>query len=156
MEVDLSLELAKKETLLLPNYLFSRMVLPFLSTLTLPRLHTFYKEVELQELFSLNQVVGMDGRRVLETTVKVGNLFIVPRFFVVFKIADSDGLEWFSIVTTPNPVFIHLAGSIGAWLFHHRFCRQLSTWMKNLRNSFVQRGMRMPFSSFLQIEVAQN
>ena len=39
------------------------------------------------------QVVGADGRRVLETTVKAGNLFIVPRFFVVSKIADSDGLE---------------------------------------------------------------
>ncbi|KAL5169436.1 12S seed storage globulin 1 [Glycine soja] len=61
------------------------------------------------------QVVGADGRRVLETTVKAGNLFIVPRFFVVSKIADSDGLEWFSIITTPNPVFTHLAGSIGAW-----------------------------------------
>ena len=48
------------------------------------------------------QVVGADGRRVLETTVKAGNLFIVPRFFVVSKIADSDGLEWFSIITTPK------------------------------------------------------
>jgi len=48
------------------------------------------------------QVVGVDGRRVLETTVKAGNLFIVPRFFVVSKIADNDGLEWFSIITTPK------------------------------------------------------
>lgn len=48
------------------------------------------------------QVVGADGRRVLETTVKGGNLFIVPRFFVVSKIADPDGLEWFSIITTPK------------------------------------------------------
>ncbi|WVZ25091.1 hypothetical protein V8G54_003635 [Vigna mungo] len=104
MEVDLSPELAKKETLLLSNYLFSRIVLAFLSTLTLPRLHMFYKEV-----------IGVDDCRVLETNVKAGNLFIVSRFFVLFKIADSDGLKWFSIVTTPNPVFIHLAVSIGAW-----------------------------------------
>lgn len=48
------------------------------------------------------QVVGVDGRRVLETTVKAGNLFIVPRFFVVSKIASPDGLEWFSIITTPK------------------------------------------------------
>ncbi|XAR60536.1 hypothetical protein NMG60_11033953 [Bertholletia excelsa] len=61
------------------------------------------------------QVVGVDGKRVLETTVKAGNLFIVPRFFVVSKIADPDGMEWFSIVTTPNPIFTHLAGSIGTW-----------------------------------------
>ncbi|KAK1398530.1 Glutelin type-D 1 [Heracleum sosnowskyi] len=61
------------------------------------------------------QVVGVDGKRVLETTVKAGNLFIVPRFFVVSKIADPEGLEWFSIISTPNPIFTHLAGSIGAW-----------------------------------------
>ncbi|XP_062016888.1 glutelin type-D 1-like [Rosa rugosa] len=61
------------------------------------------------------QVVGVDGKRVLETTVTAGNLFIVPRFFVVSKIADPEGLEWFSIITTPNPIFTHLAGSIGAW-----------------------------------------
>lgn len=48
------------------------------------------------------QVVGIDGRRVLDTTLKAGNLFIVPRFFVVSKIADNDGMEWFSIITTPK------------------------------------------------------
>ncbi|URE47949.1 Cupin [Musa troglodytarum] len=61
------------------------------------------------------QVVGVDGKRVLETTVKGGCLFIVPRFFVVSKIADADGLEWFSIITTPNPVFTHLAGKTSVW-----------------------------------------
>ncbi|GAB4824356.1 hypothetical protein Ancab_007244 [Ancistrocladus abbreviatus] len=61
------------------------------------------------------QVVGVDGHRVLETTVKAGNLFIVPRFFVVSKIADADGMEWFSIITTPNPIFTHLAGRTSAW-----------------------------------------
>lgn len=48
------------------------------------------------------QVVGQDGKRVLETHIKGGNLFIVPRFFVVSKIADPDGMEWFSIITTPK------------------------------------------------------
>lgn len=61
------------------------------------------------------QVVGVDGRRVLETTIKAGNLFIVPRFFVVSKIASPDGMEWFSIITTPNPIFTHLAGRTSAW-----------------------------------------
>ncbi|XP_052201308.1 cocosin 1-like [Diospyros lotus] len=61
------------------------------------------------------QVVGIDGKRVLEATIKAGNLFIVPRFFVVSKIADPEGLEWFSIITTPDPIFTHLAGSIGTW-----------------------------------------
>ncbi|KAL5711093.1 hypothetical protein ACHQM5_021585 [Ranunculus cassubicifolius] len=61
------------------------------------------------------QVVGPDGQRVLETTIKGGYLFIVPRFYVVSKIADNDGLEWFSIVTTPNPIFTHLAGRTSVW-----------------------------------------
>ncbi|KAI9120084.1 hypothetical protein K1719_009053 [Acacia pycnantha] len=30
---------------------------------------------------------------------------------MVSKIADLDGMEWFSIITTPNPIFTHLAGS---------------------------------------------
>ncbi|KAL0385872.1 UNVERIFIED_CONTAM: Glutelin type-A 2 [Sesamum radiatum] len=57
----------------------------------------------------------VDGKRVLETTIKAGNLFIVPRFFVVSKIADPDGMDWFSIITTPNPVFTHLAGRTSVW-----------------------------------------
>ncbi|PIA28670.1 hypothetical protein AQUCO_06800090v1 [Aquilegia coerulea] len=61
------------------------------------------------------QVVGADGKRVLKTTVKAGFLFIVPRFFIVSKIADNDGLEWFSIITTPNPIFSHLAGRTSVW-----------------------------------------
>ncbi|KAH6822019.1 RmlC-like cupins superfamily protein [Perilla frutescens var. hirtella] len=61
------------------------------------------------------QVVGVDGKRVLETTVKAGNLFIVPRFFVVSKICDDDGMDWFSIITTPNPIFTHLAGRTSVW-----------------------------------------
>lgn len=48
------------------------------------------------------QVVGIDGKRVLETHVEAGYLFIVPRFFVVSKIADDEGMEWFSIITTPK------------------------------------------------------
>ncbi|XP_017249875.1 glutelin type-D 1 [Daucus carota subsp. sativus] len=61
------------------------------------------------------QIVGIDGTRVLETIVEAGNLFIVPRFFVVSKIADPDGLEWFSIITTPQPLITNLAGRTGAW-----------------------------------------
>ncbi|KAF6148845.1 hypothetical protein GIB67_014216 [Kingdonia uniflora] len=59
------------------------------------------------------QVVGVDGHCVLETTLKAGNLFIVPRFFVVSKITYSEGMEWFSIISTPN--FTHLAGRTSVW-----------------------------------------
>uniref|UniRef100_M8BYB0 13S globulin basic chain n=1 Tax=Aegilops tauschii TaxID=37682 RepID=M8BYB0_AEGTA len=61
------------------------------------------------------QVVGIDGTRVLETHAEAGCLFIVPRFFVVSKIADDTGMEWFSIITTPNPIFSHLAGRTSVW-----------------------------------------
>ncbi|XP_020579616.1 glutelin type-A 1-like [Phalaenopsis equestris] len=61
------------------------------------------------------QVVGIDGKRVLETRIEAGYLFIVPRFFVVSKIADAEGMEWFSIITTPNPIFTHLAGRTSVW-----------------------------------------
>ncbi|GAA0157099.1 hypothetical protein LIER_14437 [Lithospermum erythrorhizon] len=61
------------------------------------------------------QVVGVDGKRVLETTIKAGSLFIVPRFFVVSKIAGDEGMDWFSIISTPNPIFTHLAGKTSVW-----------------------------------------
>ncbi|PON32828.1 11-S seed storage protein [Parasponia andersonii] len=48
------------------------------------------------------QVVGVDGRKVLKMTIKAGNLFIVPRFLVASKIYNLEGLEWFSIITTPK------------------------------------------------------
>ncbi|CAN0853978.1 Glutelin type-A 1 [Linum grandiflorum] len=62
------------------------------------------------------QVVGVDGKRVLDTTVEAGQLFVVPRFFVVSKIGDyPDGMSWFSIITTPDPIFTHLAGRTSVW-----------------------------------------
>jgi len=62
------------------------------------------------------QVVGVDGRRVLESTLKAGNLFIVPRFFVVSKIASPEGMDWFTVITSPkSPTFIQLAGRTSVW-----------------------------------------
>ncbi|XP_021628812.1 glutelin type-A 1 [Manihot esculenta] len=61
------------------------------------------------------QVVGSDGRRVLDTRVKAGNLFIVPRFYVVSKICGPDGMDCFSIITTPSPISTHLAGMTSLW-----------------------------------------
>ncbi|GFP89868.1 glutelin type-a 1 [Phtheirospermum japonicum] len=62
-----------------------------------------------------DQVIGAEGKRVLEVTVKVGNLFVMPRFFVVSKVDDPDGMDWFPIITTPNPIFTHLAGRTSVW-----------------------------------------
>ncbi|KAF6175494.1 hypothetical protein GIB67_021984 [Kingdonia uniflora] len=48
------------------------------------------------------QVVGVDGHRILKMILKAGNLFIVPRFIVVSKIVNPEGMEWFSIINTLN------------------------------------------------------
>ncbi|KAB1200744.1 hypothetical protein CJ030_MR0G006466 [Morella rubra] len=36
--------------------------------------------------------------------VKPGQLLVVPRFFVVAKLAGGDGLECFSVITDKQPV----------------------------------------------------
>ncbi|WKA00269.1 hypothetical protein VitviT2T_018645 [Vitis vinifera] len=45
------------------------------------------------------QVVGINGERALDTKVKAGHLYVVPRFFVASTIADGEGLEYFSLLT---------------------------------------------------------
>ncbi|KAM6546609.1 hypothetical protein CsatB_027345 [Cannabis sativa] len=56
------------------------------------------------------QVVGFNGKLVLESEIKAGHLVIVPRSFVVSMMAGHEGLECFSIITTPEPVIQNLAG----------------------------------------------
>ena len=46
------------------------------------------------------QIVGINGKRVLDTEVKTGHLLVVPRYFVVAQLAGEDGLEFFSIITS--------------------------------------------------------
>eukprot|EP01018_Ginkgo_biloba_P024856 Gb_27224 [translate_table: standard] len=61
------------------------------------------------DLVRIDMVVGIDGERVLEIEVKLGCLFIVPWFFVVSKIVGDEGMEWFSIITTP--IYNHVLAS---------------------------------------------
>ncbi|PIA62802.1 hypothetical protein AQUCO_00200669v1 [Aquilegia coerulea] len=61
------------------------------------------------------QVVGINGQNVLNETVKAGDLFVVPRFFVVSVIAGEEGMEWFSVFTIQKPVFGQLAGKTSTW-----------------------------------------
>ncbi|RWR92906.1 glutelin type-A 1-like protein [Cinnamomum micranthum f. kanehirae] len=56
------------------------------------------------------EIVGVDGSRALEAKVTAGSLFVVPRLFVVAQIADGEGMEWFSIITNPQPSFSHFGG----------------------------------------------
>ncbi|KAK4403044.1 11S globulin subunit beta [Sesamum angolense] len=94
------------------------------------------------------QVVGVDGKRVLETTIKAGSLFIVPRFFVVSKIADPDGMDWFSIITTPTLFSLILPEGLQFGRHCLQKCsRQLLEFLQMLSRSLAQRG-RLRRSSF--------
>lgn len=46
------------------------------------------------------QVIGINGKRVLDTEAKPGYLIVVPRLFAVAKLAGGHGLEFFSLITT--------------------------------------------------------
>ncbi|MBA0726898.1 hypothetical protein Golax_002692 [Gossypium laxum] len=46
------------------------------------------------------QIVGLQGKLVLNTKVETGQLFVVPKLFMVAISADENGLELISIVTS--------------------------------------------------------
>ena len=48
------------------------------------------------------QIVGINGERVLDAEVKAGDLFVVPRFFVAMEAASGEGMECFSVITSPQ------------------------------------------------------
>ncbi|CAK9152271.1 unnamed protein product [Ilex paraguariensis] len=56
------------------------------------------------------QMVGFNGQNVLDTKVQAGKLFVVPKFFTVSVIAEGEGMECFSILTSSKPLFGQLAG----------------------------------------------
>ncbi|XP_010935327.1 11S globulin seed storage protein 2 isoform X4 [Elaeis guineensis] len=57
------------------------------------------------------EISGTDGKGVLETEVKEGYLFLVPKFFAATMIAGDEGMEWFSIITSQKPEFRQLTGA---------------------------------------------
>ncbi|KAA8545522.1 hypothetical protein F0562_020306 [Nyssa sinensis] len=61
------------------------------------------------------QIVGINGERVLDTKVQAGQLFVVPKFFMAATIADAEGMEYCSVITSPQPVFGQLAGATSVW-----------------------------------------
>ncbi|XP_050272646.1 glutelin type-B 2-like [Quercus robur] len=61
------------------------------------------------------QIVGINGKQVLDTELKPGHLLVVPKFFVNAKVAGGDGLEYFSIITTSKPAFEDLSSKESAW-----------------------------------------
>ena len=46
------------------------------------------------------QIAGINGQRVLDAEVTAGHLIVVPRFFMVAKLAGEEGLDCFSVITS--------------------------------------------------------
>ncbi|KAL5053597.1 hypothetical protein RYX36_034279 [Vicia faba] len=61
------------------------------------------------------EIVGLNGKRVLDSQVKASHLVVVPHFFVVAQIAGDEGMDNYSILTTTKPLFEELAGKISVW-----------------------------------------
>ncbi|XVE49083.1 hypothetical protein DITRI_Ditri01bG0053500 [Diplodiscus trichospermus] len=55
------------------------------------------------------QIVGLQGKLLLNTKVESGQMFVVPKLFMVTMSADRDGMELISIVTSSRPVTGELA-----------------------------------------------
>ncbi|KAG6386679.1 hypothetical protein SASPL_151848 [Salvia splendens] len=51
------------------------------------------------------QIVGLNGARMVDEVVEEGQLIVVPKFFVVAMIASHQGLELFSVSTSPRSRF---------------------------------------------------
>ncbi|KAK9050345.1 hypothetical protein SSX86_030685 [Deinandra increscens subsp. villosa] len=61
------------------------------------------------------KVVGSEGKPALDSKVEEGDLFIVLQFFATLEIADENGMEVFSVVTSSKPGFEQLAGNTSVW-----------------------------------------
>ncbi|KAJ9158884.1 hypothetical protein P3X46_024428 [Hevea brasiliensis] len=61
------------------------------------------------------QIVGISGKRVLDTNIKAGQMFLVPKFFTVAEIAGSEGMEFVSIITSTWPFVEELATKKSVW-----------------------------------------
>ncbi|XP_019171808.1 PREDICTED: cruciferin PGCRURSE5-like isoform X2 [Ipomoea nil] len=61
------------------------------------------------------QIVGLNGQMVLDDKVAAGRLFVLPKFFVGSLIADTEGIEFVSTVTSAEPKLRRLAGVESVW-----------------------------------------
>ncbi|XWS54887.1 hypothetical protein CRYUN_Cryun10bG0128300 [Craigia yunnanensis] len=61
------------------------------------------------------QIVGLQGKLVLNTKVETGQIFVVPKFFTVAISADGEGMELVSIITSTRPVTGELASKISVF-----------------------------------------
>ncbi|KAL6184132.1 hypothetical protein ACLB2K_045536 [Fragaria x ananassa] len=56
------------------------------------------------------QITGLNGQRVLDAEVAAGQLIVVPRFFMVAKLAGEKGMECFSVITSSRATLEDFTG----------------------------------------------
>ncbi|KAI9103659.1 hypothetical protein K1719_023282 [Acacia pycnantha] len=61
------------------------------------------------------EIMGLNGKSVLNSHVEAGDLIVVPEFFVTAKIAGENGMGLCSILTIKWPMFEELAGKSSIW-----------------------------------------
>ncbi|KAJ9158591.1 hypothetical protein P3X46_024156 [Hevea brasiliensis] len=61
------------------------------------------------------QIVGINGKRVLDINIKAGQMFLVPKFFAVAVVAGSEGMEFVSTLTSTWPFVEELATKNSVW-----------------------------------------
>ncbi|KAH7835540.1 hypothetical protein Vadar_027077 [Vaccinium darrowii] len=61
------------------------------------------------------QFTGTNGEILLNATVQAGELFVVPPFLVAIGIADGEGIDYVSVITSSRPVIWHFSGSTSIW-----------------------------------------
>ncbi|XP_019171807.1 PREDICTED: 12S seed storage protein CRD-like isoform X1 [Ipomoea nil] len=61
------------------------------------------------------QIVGLNGQLALDDRVEAGHVFVLPKFFVGSLIADTEGIEFVSTVTSSEPKLLRLAGVESVW-----------------------------------------
>lgn len=85
----------------------------------------YYPEISVDTAIRVTYIVKGSGTVkvhdsggfVADRPIEAGELFVVPRLLSVSKIADPDGMEWFSVVTNHNVTFIYLISNYSPlWL----------------------------------------
>lgn len=56
------------------------------------------------------QISGVNGATIMDKEVAAGCVFVVQKFYVMAAVAGSEGLEWFSIITSERPIFHPVVG----------------------------------------------
>lgn len=61
------------------------------------------------------EIVGLQGKKMLDVKLEQGQLIVVPKFFLAAFIAGENGMELYSVTTSARPVVQKFSGILSAW-----------------------------------------